>query len=406
MAKSTRPADRPRFPVGRQIFVALATGAVALAALSNALGNTIGPAYPSLASAQLGADPTIPLKAALVENRDGNLRNMAGLAQNALKGQALNPLALAALGISKEQNGYKANRYIFLSDRQSRRIALAQLWLLEYSVNQGDVPGTLRRYDILMSVSSEYWGMLLPILDGALDSPDVTREFAKHLRTERLWTGNFFGYMLTRSPKPERLGRLVLLSGGIPHARSMGLDSGRLFDQLATAGRTDMLKALYLSDPAAKREFLTAPILAEDAFAPAFAPITWQLPPSSSIAVFPERMGNSYSLRVISDPPGSAKALRKLLFLAPGRYQLNFAIETLRTAPEATATWTISCVGGQNNPTQTHAIDLSRSKRDGFAFSIPAGCRAAMLDMSAFAGSDQSGGEFLLNQISLRRVDS
>jgi hypothetical protein len=412
MARPTRPRSavarpageaRSRFPIARQATVAIATVLIALAAMSNALGNTVGRAYPILASRQLGADPNIRLKAELEANRNGDLRGLTGIARASLARQALNPLPLAVIGVANEQNGQPADRYMALSDQMSRRTSLAQFWLLEKAVASGDVPGVLNRYDILLSLSSNHWAVLLPILDAAVDDPAITREFAKHLRTRRTWTENFFTYMLNRSAKPERLGRLVLLSGGVDHARALGLNSGRLFAELTDAGRVSLLRALYLTDPAADRALLTNPLLIGKAFNPALAPITWELPASSSTAVFPERRGNRYALHLMTDPDSSGRALRKLLFLTPGRYQLGFSIETIRIAPEASATWSTKCMGSPANAL-THPVNLSRSGRDRLTFPVPAGCRAVVLELTVGGGNDQSGTEFLVDGIGLRRI--
>src|SRR4051812_4490820 len=92
MARQTRAPSRParparpsamrgRIPVGRYAVIALATSALAAAALSNAVGNAFARISPDSAAAQLGADPDLRLKAKMDERPTGNLKSLAASAR-------------------------------------------------------------------------------------------------------------------------------------------------------------------------------------------------------------------------------------------------------------------------------------------------------------------------------------
>lgn len=384
----------------RQLAVGLVTLVIAVLAISNALGNTVGRIMPDLAAHQLGADPDVPLRAALTQARDGDLRAIAPVARTALHALPLNSLALSALGVAIEQRGGRADRFMALSDRQSRRTALAQFWWLEHSVAQNDIPAALDRYDILMSLSSEHWATLLPVLDNALADPHIARVFAKHLHERRTWTAQFFAYMADQSEDPVRLARVVLLSGGLAHARALGLDSARLLDRLTIARRVDLVRALFLTDPNADRGLLQRPLLSKRAFLPTLAPVTWQLPTASAAAVFPEQRDGHTILRIIADPDNKARALRKLLFLPTGRYRLDYSIEATRVGAETGATWQVSCA---NNGSELGEQALNLGSPQGtVTFVVPESCHAILLDLAVAGGSDQSGAEIMLKSLDVR----
>lgn len=385
----------------RQLAIALVTLVIAVLAISNALGNTVSRIMPDLAAHQLGADPDIPLRAALTQARDGDLRAIAPVARTALHALPLNSLALSALGVAIEQRGGRADRFMALSDRQSRRTALAQFWWLEHSVAQSDIPAALDRYDILMSLSSEHWATLLPVLDNALTDPQIARAFSKHLHERRTWTAQFFSYMADQSEDPVRLARVVLLSGGLAHARALGLDSSRLLDRLTIARRVDLVRALFLTDPNADRGLLQRPLLSERAFLPTLAPVTWQLPTASAAAVFPEQRDGHAILRIIADPDSKARALRKLLFLPTGRYRLDYSVEAIRIGAETGATWQVSCANNNGSELGEQALNLG-SPQGTMTFVVPESCHAILLDLAVAGGSEQSGAEIMLKSLDVR----
>ena len=123
----------------------------------------------------------------------------------------------------------------------------------------------------------------------------------------------------------------------------------------------------------------------------------------------PERMSNIIYFNAYPAPGrgfntlGSARAreevLRKLLLLAPGRYQFTARQTKTSSSEGSSAVWTLTCADGPLRSTK-----LFETGDTGTEVEIPASCKAQYLGLTVNGGTDSTGTELMVDEVRLRRL--
>lgn len=162
---------------------------------------------------------------------------------------AINPMSATAatnLGLALEIKGDRAAaaKLIDYSEALSRRNLITQLWLIEYWVSQGDVPRTLKHYDIAMRTSSAALGLLFPVLVSATNDPAIIRPLARILAGGPDWGTQFVQQLVQSGDNLPNIATLLvdLARLGRP---ATGRALATMIDRLVADGSYDVAAQLY-----------------------------------------------------------------------------------------------------------------------------------------------------------------
>lgn len=291
--------------------------------------------------------------------------------------------AWRVLGIAAAQRGDRERgaALVRTAERLSRRDVEAQLWLVEESLNSGDLDEMLRHVDQAMRVSPGSWGRLTPLLIFASVDRGFATRLANLLKLGPPWARDF-SYQLTQSQLTgANVPLLVAPLANRPDERAIMIP---LVERLAKAG--DFVNAwrvyrlLKPSAPAAP------PPVNDGGFSEntMIAPFDWTASQSGPVAG--ERQvrpgANDDVAMVMSAEAGTGGvAASQLLLLEGGRYTLTFEAGTIAGIGGGRIAWRIACAGGPGTVlTEGRLLPAQPSgSRQMVDFTVPGGCPAQAL---------------------------
>ncbi|UZK65048.1 tetratricopeptide repeat protein [Sphingomonas sp. M1-B02] len=385
----------------------VARGGIALAALAAAI--VAGPASLSLAWAQkrpaeaLRLDPRQP--AALALSAYSALSDSATKASSpatkraerdalkALSSDPTNVTAISSLALVRELDGHPraAAGLMRYAERLSRRDLITQLWWIEYLSRQGDIPGTLKHYDVALRTSNRAPSILFPILVTASADPEIGSPLAALVAQRPVWAEQFVQQLAQSSPDPapaaHLLGRMASL--GAP-ASDRALVT--VIDRLIQVGRGEAAWALYARY---RPEAAQSRIRDEDFSAAPSEPTAfdWQLS-QEGLSASADRTG----LRIDASPGGGGVAARQLLRLVGvQRLRLEYTSDNAGSGA-AIPTLTLRCVatGASISPTGGGS-----SSPETLVFAIPRSCPLQILEVVLQAADSPGGASALVRSVRL-----
>lgn len=391
---------------------ALLGAGLAYASFSNALGNVEARMRPALALQQVGADPTSGLRAldlpGLVHQSQEERAEAAASARRSLRAQALNPLALTVLGVVADSDGKPDAAARLLNDahKLSRRVLVAELWLLERSVIKESVPDVITQYDIILRQSQDFQRVAFPVLDAAMADPAIERAFRPYVLGDTPWMGEFLGTSVSSSPSPNLVAGMLLRAGAVRRALDLQVDVSTLFRRLAETGHADMIRPFYLATGKGKPALLTSVTLDEHSADQSLAPVAWRFAQGSDLSA--QILLDEAGAAVINVKTSSAKpqmAADKLLFLAPGRYRLGFDLQSVSGRPSSVR-WSAVCLGtgAPRLAGTTGNLATEDSKVQALEFDVGSDCAAIQLVFEVAADTDNSDLEANLGKLRLDKV--
>ncbi|WP_271301138.1 hypothetical protein [Sphingomonas sp. CV7422] len=337
-------------------------------------------------------------------------RRAAALAKRALRESPLSAEAAATLGTAEtilrpDTPPLAAFQY---SQMLTRRLALTQIWFIEYGVSQANIPIALQAYDRLFRTADVYRKQFLPTLLQASAESEVTRGMTKVLATRPPWTGDYFGGLLATFPGPVNFVRLVEAMRfdvqNPDEAGRLALAIGRLID----SGRPDL--ALHLYARATHVRTASIPLLREGAFERLgrLPPIDWELADNEQLrAELGTNEAGQPALNLVNRGGRVGAFARQLLFLVPGRYRLQYATGgvTGDVADRPKVLLTCFAAGTPLSATSVPTAP-SRGRNVMINFSVPAqGCSSQWLVLEAGNPIDTVAGDQWIGNINLVRVN-
>ncbi|MCB8835101.1 hypothetical protein LJD42_26475, partial [Escherichia coli] len=97
----------------------------------------------------------------------------------------------------------------YYAQRLSRRDLPTQMWLIEQSVDQNDIPSALSHYHIAMRTSQTSRAILIPVLADAAENPAVAKPLAQLLRQRPNWWLDFYDSAVPKISSPISLALIV-----------------------------------------------------------------------------------------------------------------------------------------------------------------------------------------------------
>ena len=308
-------------------------------------------------------------------------------------------IELRAADLGAKGDARREARLFELSSAISRRSLATRLWLIQRSVDRGDVAGALRDFDMALRTSAAAPPILFPILAGATSDGALIGPIAHMLDRPSDWRLMFLNYALAHGDAPS-LGEIVLRMRDRGFVRSNGIDRALIarFVELrsfALAGR--VRDALSDGTP--------FPLITDGEFADASAayPFGWQLTDRGDVGAERAFLGGRPALSYRAEPGRGGQVAAQLLLLAPGTYRL----ETAAASPGmrgATPYWSLTC--GERGSGSLARLDLPvhGGARAGVEFTVPSGCAGQWLTLTLVPGEAPAGRPGAVRWISVRPV--
>lgn len=335
----------------------------------------------------------------------------AAAARAALRIQPLDAPALRDLALARGGTGAgmvggvtgdaaRANLSLLkLADRVSRRDYGTQLLLLEANAAAGDVPATLRHYDVLLAGVPGSSADLFKVLVPALALPEVQAGVLAY--RDRAW---FVGLVEAVAAQPAE---------AEPGAAGLALTLARQAGLLAKPEPRDRLAPRLITALVAAGQTEAAWTLAGQIGAPRWADVNFASPTRD------ERLG-AFAWRLTATPSASAEwregdalavsvepgrvvevaARITRLAAGPHRLSLGFAVPS---APGAGIEWRVRCVGQEGSGFAVTALPPPAEPiTHQEIITIPEGCPFQAWSLWAEGADAQTASQATLSQLTVR----
>ena len=395
---ATRSASRRRARASSATGGALlARGATVLAVLALAAGVTVKGVATHLARTEARAaaalapyDARAAIAAAEVGSAAGArvaTPEVRRLTRLALMRDLTLPTAIEfrALQAEADHDPAREARLFELSSAISRRSLPTRLWLIQRSVDGGDVAGALENFDIALRTSTSAPDVLFPVLANAASDPGLDGPIARILDRSEDWRLAFLHHAITEAHAGPAVAAVVL----------------RMRDRRLILG--DHVDQSLVGELVSERQFVLARMV-HDAFSPAagaafvadpqFAdarmqhPFGWDLIQTGTSGASRTRIGGQPALEYQTSPGGGGQAATQLLTLAPGVWRLTVTTAAPANDPVSQPFWTLTCAG--EGGAQLGLVDQPGAPGASAStdFTVPDGCTGQWLALTVRASDE------------------
>lgn len=320
-----------------------------------------------------------------------------GLATAALRLSPINTVAARSLGLAKaaagdEESAAQAFDYAL---QLSRRDVPTHLWFIERAVQQDDIAGALHHYDQAMRTSTSSRDLLIPILVGASQDPNVAAILVPMLRRKPSWWGAFVHLLIGTAADPYVPYRIVrglnLRSDDPEHPDFLP----RTIERLVTAGKYDAAFDLY--EHAAGAD---SGLLRNGGFEQAdpLPPLDWSYAQDLDLGASRQMRldGKGTALFLTAQSGRGGPVAHQILQLSPGNYRITLTAGELKGAVETERPKIVlRCASANADPLLETVLPVSPSsgRQISANFMVPESCRSQRLMIearSSFTGSSEA----------------
>ncbi len=316
----------------------------------------------------------------------------AALARGALARDLTAVQAAATLGLVAQLRGEtgKAGRWFGYASWLSRRDLPTELWLIEEAVARGDIPGSLRHYDIALRTQVGAGDILLPVLARASGDARIGDALATILGRRPPWGKDFMTYLAQTTSEPRAasalLEKVAARGGSVPASAS-----AQLVAALANQNDWPAAWSYYSSTRrGVDRRRSRNPYFAETITAPAI--FDWTPATDSGISASIQT-GAERGLLVYSVAPTIGGMLvQQMQLLPPGRYTIEGHARNLRHRTDDAPFWSLKCTRDGHDLVRGDGGRLpDREGRFTISVTVPANCPAQKLVLNARPSNDVEG---------------
>ena len=316
--------------------------------------------------------------------------DIAQLAQRALRQDPMVVQAVATLGLQAQLRGdtAKARRLFDYAGMLSRRELQVQLWAIEDAIGRGDIPGTLRQYDVALRTSKTAPDLLFPVLGGAIGEREVRRNLVATLAKRPSWMGDFITYVANFGDPPAVAALLVdLRRAGV----ALSADTTRVvITRLVQAGAPMLAWRYYATVRAsADRRMSRDPQFAARLDVP--TPFDWVVVNEAGVSASLGQGEKGGFVDFAAPPSVGGDVVRQLQLLPRGRYRIEGRTRNIDQPARSAPYWSLSCWQGR----ELGRVEVSASATtNGYfsgVFNVPRDCSVQMLTLVVRA-SDTVGG--------------
>lgn len=338
--------------------------------------------------------------------RDGRI---VGYGQNALRRDPLNPSALRAMAYyyDASRQWAKAKQLAVLSGQVSRRDALTQLLLTQYAARDNNSDVALDHLNTALTTVGRGREQVFPIISAQLRNSGLRLYFARLLEPRNTWISEYLDYMMRHDEEGAKTAAEILLSASPPNAAwTYEKIGGSLMSSLAETGEIALLKRTYARARGNRPDVTARPALDRETTDPALGWLAWTGVGEGSVGADLRPNGERVEATVyVSAGTNRALALRRVLFLSPGRYR-HFEKRSSSFGPNGTiGQFEMKCIGGPGLTIWKGPVaDSNRDVSGEEGPLLPAGCQAQMLELYVSSPLGGGGSEFIIENFNLRRA--
>lgn len=323
------------------------------------------------------------------------------LALKALENQPINPKALRLLGYIEDAGGNseKAEAYIRMAAKLSRREAGAQLWLIEASARKGDIQQTLVHYDIALRTKPDTQTVLFPRLVNAIEDLEIRAALKPYIRSENGWGRSFLSFAINNSKDLPVLTRLILETGSLSDPEEARVQEVALIGRLVAEGYFAEARQIFLQMPGAQALRASSPAFDASDRDARFGVIGWQLinDPDAGGSFVGE--GKRVALSVFANSSTTRPVATKLLYLKPGNYILDVKVSNIDRGSGGFLRWELRCPDASGGKTLWSVDSVTASVKA--RFNIPSGCSVQNLNLIVSGGNGQTGLEATIGSVAI-----
>ena len=285
-------------------------------------------------------------------------------------------IELRALQAEAAHDPAREARLFSLSSSISRRSLPTRLWLIQRSVDGGDVAGALDNFDIALRTSITAPDVLFPVLARATSDPSLAAPMARLLDRPEDWRLAFLHYAITEAHAgPGVAGVLMHM-----HDRRMIL-AGRVDEALIGELASEHAYGLARQVRVTFGPPLGPGLVADPDFAdPRQAyPFGWNLIEDGAAGAQRARVDGRSQLQYQANPGGGGQVATQLLTLAPGPYRLAVTTAAPASDPLSQPFWTLTCSGDAGLQLGVLDQPATTGAAVGLDFTVPQGCEGQWL---------------------------
>jgi hypothetical protein len=337
--------------------------------------------------------------------KPADVSRSVSLAQSSLRLQALNPAALALIGIGHAAKGDSQGiSLIQLSTLTSRRELLAHIANIEDRASNDDAAGALRSYDLALRTSSDASGVLFPILANAVSDPGIRSELVPYIRRQAPWSLAFAGFVVSQPQNIRYFGETVLQAGGLGKMDDKLTFTNMLVGGLIDKGEFQVARQIFVLANQKSKDTLQSVALNEVNFKSRYGRFAWVLNESPEYGG--TRTGDG-KLDLYARANMRGEAARKTLFLDTGMYRLSVGATAQFGQKQPVIQFLVLCAKGtvlSQLFASAEQSPISKGRDVEWQFEIPAGCDAQILQIFAVGADQQEGSEASISSIELKPV--
>lgn len=305
-----------------------------------------------------------------------SIKRQRAIVRDAVLREPVNAEGLSILAALADARGEsrQARTLFRLSEVMSRRNRLAQFWLIEDSVNRGDIKEALRHYDRAMRVSGDAATILMPILVGASSDASVLSALLPTLAQRPLWLTGYLNQLATSGTDPAVISAVLRVAPpDIRNDRGRYLAENLLRRMIALkAGGAAVVAANRLQGRPGKTRSLQGGNfeVADD-----ILPFAWWLKDETSMRAYRDDVPNGGSgLRIETGAGSSGPVAQQFVGLGPGRYTLQGSAGNVSQDTSTRPAIDIACDNGSSLAHFVLPASPENGGRFRFVFDVPANC--------------------------------
>jgi hypothetical protein len=329
-------------------------------------------------------------------------------AREALLDNPSNATALAALAMYHSLNeDDRGETFAELSDGVTRRQRIAQIILGQAAARDADLEGAMEHLSTALQTTERGREDIFALLAKMANRPDFQRALRPFVTDDNVWISDFLSFALRVPPSgPVNVAGIMLAADPARSSQLQEKVDGELFGFLVEQGRFDLLHRLYPLMLGNKVDISQTPSFTEQTIDPVFGWLSWFSASDASLGAEFSREEDRIVPVVYANEGDRGVALKRVMFLRPGRYVLDEQRTLLSGDERGAATWRISCPADKKLETiwtgPSDRLDYS-TPRAGLEVTIPAGCTTQVFELTVRDERGSQGFELLIDQFDLRR---
>ena len=329
-------------------------------------------------------------------------------ARSALVRRPLSATLLSFLAVRSEKDSdtVEADQIMRLADRVTRRDIIAQLWLIERAVTNGDVTAAVRHYNAAMSINPELTTTLIPIIASAISSPEVRSAIRPYIAQHAIW-GPALVEKVSEDASAQDIGAFAILIAQNLSSPEYTRARSAIIMALALNGKADLALSLaskMIPDitPSAFRNFAMSASTVD----PRMGSLACTMPQTDLVS---SSLGEGGVLAAEIRPLGSGTlATRDILVHPKAKYQFLQTLSYAAATSRAQMSWSAACVrraGIETVWSQTIAIK-SQKITSRYLINIPEQCYLMRFTASVIAADTQQQSDLEVSDLELKRLFS